>query len=431
VPKVFISYSHDSPEHKDRVLALADRLRRDGVNCEIDQYEPSPPEGWPRWMARQIKAADFVLVICTEQYGKRFCGEDGQGHGKGAKWEGSIITQALYDNEGSNAKFVPIAFSGSDLKYIPDVIHGTTHYVCDGDDHYIELYRRLTNQRGIARPSLGKLKSLPLRKRVIDLTSFDVEAADAVATRSKHRDGGRVAKNREHKQTSKGVRGDLVLIQLQDGTFATLPSERITQSNLLSLHVRAEEPAHVAFLGTLRTTRNRQISVAYDLRAASGTLMNVTSEREGGREVWVVEIQEQPGHQNSVSEFSFNGMSADLIAGLRTKMLLLGEQPTVQTDLLNSTIMGWSGRQHSPGALWPALLKRFGQDKRQLVAAARLAFVLELWEAGIVSHVDTLDLKIKDDVLLVDFVGQRPRVYQNREPMVIKVAGKRSLQLYS
>ena len=25
-PKVFISYSHDSQEHKDRVLSLADRL---------------------------------------------------------------------------------------------------------------------------------------------------------------------------------------------------------------------------------------------------------------------------------------------------------------------------------------------------------------------------------------------------------------------
>ena len=38
-PKVFISYSHDSQEHKDRVLSLADRLRSDGIDCNIDQYE--------------------------------------------------------------------------------------------------------------------------------------------------------------------------------------------------------------------------------------------------------------------------------------------------------------------------------------------------------------------------------------------------------
>lgn len=71
-PKVFISYSHDSPEHKDRVLHLSDRLRADGIDCNIDQYETSPPEGWPRWMVNQIEEADFVLVVCTETYERRF-----------------------------------------------------------------------------------------------------------------------------------------------------------------------------------------------------------------------------------------------------------------------------------------------------------------------------------------------------------------------
>jgi len=47
--KVFISYSHDSDQHKDRVLTLSDRLRADGIDCTIDQYETFPPEGWARW----------------------------------------------------------------------------------------------------------------------------------------------------------------------------------------------------------------------------------------------------------------------------------------------------------------------------------------------------------------------------------------------
>jgi hypothetical protein len=45
-PRVFISYSHDSDKHRDRVLELADRLRADGVDAMIDQYIQSPPEGW-------------------------------------------------------------------------------------------------------------------------------------------------------------------------------------------------------------------------------------------------------------------------------------------------------------------------------------------------------------------------------------------------
>ena len=67
-PTVFISYSHDSTEHADRVLAFANQLRKDGVDCILDQYEMSPPEGWPRWMDQHIRTCDFVAMICTETY---------------------------------------------------------------------------------------------------------------------------------------------------------------------------------------------------------------------------------------------------------------------------------------------------------------------------------------------------------------------------
>jgi len=36
--RVFISYSHDDADHCDRVLKLAQQLRRDGVEAEIDQF---------------------------------------------------------------------------------------------------------------------------------------------------------------------------------------------------------------------------------------------------------------------------------------------------------------------------------------------------------------------------------------------------------
>jgi hypothetical protein len=55
-PKVFISYSHDTVEHQDRVLGFALRLRADGIDAEVDQYNTSPPEGWPLWCERQIEA---------------------------------------------------------------------------------------------------------------------------------------------------------------------------------------------------------------------------------------------------------------------------------------------------------------------------------------------------------------------------------------
>jgi hypothetical protein len=33
IPRLFISYSHDSREHQDRVRGLADRLRANGIDA--------------------------------------------------------------------------------------------------------------------------------------------------------------------------------------------------------------------------------------------------------------------------------------------------------------------------------------------------------------------------------------------------------------
>jgi len=42
-------------EHCDRVLDLAQQLRRDGIDAWVDQFEESPGQGWPLWCARQIR----------------------------------------------------------------------------------------------------------------------------------------------------------------------------------------------------------------------------------------------------------------------------------------------------------------------------------------------------------------------------------------
>src|ERR1051325_11373816 len=60
-PRVFISYSHESEDHKARVLELAKQLRRDGFDAWIDRFDPPPIKGWPHWMGRQVAEAQWVL----------------------------------------------------------------------------------------------------------------------------------------------------------------------------------------------------------------------------------------------------------------------------------------------------------------------------------------------------------------------------------
>ncbi len=113
-PKVFISYSHDSPAHEAGVLALAHRLRGNGIEAIVDQYESFPSGGWIQWMKRQARDAQFILVVCTEAYRRRWEDDEKANVGPGAVFEGGLIQQLLYDAGGANERFVPVLLSASD-----------------------------------------------------------------------------------------------------------------------------------------------------------------------------------------------------------------------------------------------------------------------------------------------------------------------------
>ena len=161
-PIVFISYSHDNKIHLDRVLALSNKLRSEGIDCILDQYEESPPEGWPKWMDKNVRNSDFVLVICTETYYNKVIGNDE--NGKGIKWESTLIYQQLYNSASNNTKFIPVLFKDGKFEYIPEPLQGATFYDVDNVNDFNKLYWRL---RGInnPKPELGKLRELSLKER--------------------------------------------------------------------------------------------------------------------------------------------------------------------------------------------------------------------------------------------------------------------------
>jgi len=162
-PEVFITYSWDSHEHKERVRYLADKLNNQGVDCELDQYvKGTPDHGWPAWCKMMIAGSKYVLVVWTKTYLERYEAEAPAGVGRGAKWEGGIITQHVYDEEG--AKFVPVVFEHSDKQYIAKEHARHTIYDLSSKDGFEALYRYLTDQPKITKPPLGKrilLESTP------------------------------------------------------------------------------------------------------------------------------------------------------------------------------------------------------------------------------------------------------------------------------
>lgn len=158
-PSVFVSYSHDSDAHAKRVLALADRLRGDGIDARLDQYIAHPPQGWPRWMQQQAVECRFVLLVCTPTFRQRFDGEDTGGAGNGVKWEGLLAQQILYEAGTYNDKLVPVLFEEGGEDDVPLSLRAYTRYRLEAG--YDELYRRLTGQPLTPAPPVGARRVMP------------------------------------------------------------------------------------------------------------------------------------------------------------------------------------------------------------------------------------------------------------------------------
>ncbi len=158
---VFISYSHDSDAHRERVLGLSERLREDGITTILDQYvNGSPAEGWERWMMNGLDSSTFVLCVCTETYNHRFLGHEEFDQGKGVDWEGMLLTRKLYNSRSTSNKFIPVLFDNADKAFVPEPL-GLTFYVLDSEKNYQGLYDVLLDQSGIEPAIVGKLKSRP------------------------------------------------------------------------------------------------------------------------------------------------------------------------------------------------------------------------------------------------------------------------------
>lgn len=175
-PRVLISYAHEFQisGHVERAYDLSQSLRRLGVDASIDRYVEHDPPYWPRWMQAQIAEARFVLCLASPLYRERCEARGDETIGRGARWEGLIVTEELYASQSTaHRKFIPVLLDGCEVTDIPDVLRplGTTHYRWPAD-HEI-LYRRLTNQPQFVPEPIGEVMKLPVFRPGQDMTGTD------------------------------------------------------------------------------------------------------------------------------------------------------------------------------------------------------------------------------------------------------------------
>ena len=234
-PTAFITYSRQQPAHNARVLELAKRLRTEGVDCNIDFFETSPPEGWSAWMLRQLQEPDYCIAVCTETYERRFDGKEAPGQGLGATWEGRWIRQILYESN-RNDRIIPVVFESTDVKHIPLVLRDVTHYDISTEDGYSLLHRALTHQPVVQRPPVG-----PMRSRLPELGPGESVAAAllrlcpdplpvAALARVLHKDQPAISASLPRLLTSNVVTIRNDLVQLLDPLADGIPSAPDTQA---------------------------------------------------------------------------------------------------------------------------------------------------------------------------------------------------------
>ena len=254
----FITYAHDSLAHERQVLAFANKLRANGVDAQLDQYEPHPPEGWPKWMEGQFLKAEVILVIPSEKYLARYTQKDGAG--SGARFEGAILTSMLLKSGVSFERMAVVLFDSMSAKFIPDLLHGCPRYDLSRSGQYDVLYGWLTNQKSVDRPPLGTVTKLP----PLDLSESKTFSLLCRDLKSLIDDNGRIFRDFgpnssadsvgpvrydlsawHELRSSKIVPNNARIRDLIKANYSALPAEQRRLFELLLSHIDAFE-AHVA-----------------------------------------------------------------------------------------------------------------------------------------------------------------------------------------
>ncbi len=106
-PKVFVSYSRERSEHETWVLELASSLRRNGVDCVLDQWDLKPGHDITLFMESQIRDSDVVILVCTPTYAEKSNIPSG-----GVGYEKNIISAEMLQSPDLRRKFVPVLRMG-------------------------------------------------------------------------------------------------------------------------------------------------------------------------------------------------------------------------------------------------------------------------------------------------------------------------------
>ncbi|MGG3453856.1 toll/interleukin-1 receptor domain-containing protein [Paenibacillus rhizolycopersici] len=154
---VFISYSWSSPEHKQWVIDLAERLEDDTVPVVLDDWDTTEGQDLNKFMERMVNDPEInkVLIICDKVYAEK---SDGRLGGVGT--ETTIASEEVY-KKADQTKFIAIVaeLDEEGQPYLPTYLKGKKYINMaseqDYEEGYVKLLRNIFRKPENPRPTRG------------------------------------------------------------------------------------------------------------------------------------------------------------------------------------------------------------------------------------------------------------------------------------
>lgn len=179
MPRTFLSYSHEEPEHDQWVMDLGKLLRENGVDAYLDKWDLVPGQDTTYFMESQIRDSDFVILVCTPTYAEKSNIPRG-----GVGYEKNIISAEMLQANDLRPKFIPVLKKGTFDSSLPTYL-GSKYAIDFRDDQkqqsaLEELLRAIYKQPHPEKPPLGPNPfdtslTLTVASSEIAMTSPDVK----------------------------------------------------------------------------------------------------------------------------------------------------------------------------------------------------------------------------------------------------------------
>lgn len=270
-----------------------------------------------------------------------------------------------------------------------------------------------------------KSKSLNVAREHGKTKSADLKKPDTAKNKTIKPRKSPVSKNSTNRR-SETVKDPKDWVMLNDQFFRTKliknPQDRSIILQFLPMADR-EQIAELKCLHPGEFANRKQITYADQSEVGIMQVSSVESESSAGKTRFNITLKPTQNSQNSgfAMEINYNNYSADEIARLRARLMLLGEALPKDLERFFPTTQVEKG-------IFPELWIKLQAQPRLFLPKAWLKAVYSLKMNGIVEDVLKLELgPINNKVMPVRFRGRRRQVYANREPSIINFEGSCTL----